>query len=93
MIQSWADKDVERVFKGHNPKGFRSDLVPRLRRVLAQLNAAARPEDMRAPPGNRLHRLSGDHWGKWSVSVNDQFRVTFDWGPDGPENVWFGDYH
>jgi toxin HigB-1 len=48
---------------------------------------------MRAPPGNRLHQLTGDHWPEWSVSVNDQFRVTFVWGPDGPEHVWFGDYH
>lgn len=93
MIQSWSSKDVEAVFKGRNPKGFPPDLVRRVRRVLAQLNAATSPDDMRAPPGNRLHQLTGDHWPEWSVSVNDQFRVTFVWGPDGPEHVWFGDYH
>ncbi len=44
---------------------------------------------MRSPPGNRLH-LVGD---VWAIRVNDQFRVTFTWGENGPEGVWFGDYH
>lgn len=61
--------------------------------MLARLDAAASIEDMRSPPGNRLHALTGDRVGEWSVSVNDQYRITFRWGPQGPEDVWFGDYH
>ena len=64
-----------------------------LRRRLQQLDAAVTVDDLRTPPGNRLHLLTGDRAGEWSVSVNDQFRVTFRWGDAGPEEVWFGDYH
>ncbi len=93
MIRSWASASLQAVFEGRTPRGFPPDLLRRTRRLLAQINAAAGVEDLRAPPGNRLHRLTGDMTGRWSVSVNDQYRITFLWGPDGPEDVWFGDYH
>lgn len=93
MIQSWKSVAAKAVFLGHSPKGFPADLVRRARRVLTQLNAVTEAAQMRIPPGNRLHALDGDRAGEWSVSVNDQFRITFRWGDDGPEDVWFGDYH
>jgi proteic killer suppression protein len=93
-IQSWASDEAEIVFKGRSPgKGFPQELVQRLRRRLQQLDAAVALEDMKSPPGNCLHELDGDRKGQWSVSVNDQFRITFKWGDAGPEEVWFGDYH
>jgi toxin HigB-1 len=93
-IQSWKSEEAEAVFKGKRPgKGFPQDLFGALRRRLQQLDAAVVIEDMRTPPGNRLHELDGDRKGEWSVSVNDQFRITFKWGAAGPEEVWFGDYH
>jgi len=93
-IQSWKSEEAREVLAGRDPgKGFRPDLFNALRRRLQQLDAAVALEDMRSPPGNRLHQLMGDRAGEWSVTVNDQFRVTFKWGPAGPEEVWFGDYH
>ncbi|HEX4096570.1 MAG TPA: type II toxin-antitoxin system RelE/ParE family toxin [Caulobacteraceae bacterium] len=89
MIQSWRGKEAEAIFKGDRAKGVHSDLARAARRRLAQLDQAQSVEDMRSPPGNRLHLVEG----KWSVSVNDQFRITFVWGANGPEDVWFGDYH
>lgn len=93
MIRSWASSHARAVFQGHTPKGFPADLAKKVRRLLAQLNAATSVEDMRLPPGKRLHALGGDRAGQWSASVNDQFRITFVWGDAGPEDVWFGDYH
>ncbi len=93
MIQSWTSDQAKAVFEGRVPKGFPPDLARKTRRLLAQLNAAVTVDDMRLPPGNRLHALTGDRAGEWSVSVNDQFRITFVWGAAGPEQVWFGDYH
>jgi len=93
MIQSWRSEDAREIFEGRIPRRFPSDLVARTRRMLARLDAAATVDDMRVPPGNRLHALTGDRAGDWSVSVNDQYRITFRWGPQGPEDVWFGDYH
>jgi proteic killer suppression protein len=93
MIQSWRTKAAKEVFEGRTPKGFPADLAPAVRRRLFQLHAAAQVEDMRSPPGNRLHKLTDDRLGQWSVSVNDQFRICFEWGENGPENVEFTDYH
>lgn len=93
MIASWANEAARAVFEGRAPRSVPSDILSKVRRLLAQLNAAAVIGDLRAPPGNRLHELSGDLAGRWSVSVNMKYRITFRWGEDGPEDVWLGDYH
>ena len=92
MIQSWTSKEAREVFEGKSPKRFPSDLLKPVRRRLAQLNAAGSVEDLKTPPGNRLHELAGDRAGQWSISVNDQFRICFRWGSQGPEDVEFVDY-
>ena len=81
------------MFEGAAPKGFPADLLRSVRRRLAQLNAAQSVEDMRAPPGNRLHALGGDRAGQWAVNVNSQFRICFVWTEAGPGRVEFVDYH
>ncbi len=93
MIRSWKDKVAEAVFKGQAPKGFPADLLGAARRRLARLDSAAALQDLRTPPGNRFHALTGERKGQWSISVNDQFRICFIWGPNGPEAVEFIDYH
>ncbi len=62
-------------------------------RKLAMLNQAARLDDLRVPPGNRLEALTGDRAGQHSIRVNDQFRVCFRWSDAGPEDVEIVDYH
>jgi proteic killer suppression protein len=62
-------------------------------RKLAMLNQAARLNDLRVPPGNRLEPLSGNRAGQHSIRVNDQFRVCFRWTDAGPEDVEIVDYH
>ena len=93
MIQGWKDEKAAAVFAGKVPKGFPAVLVKAARRRLFQLDAALSVDDLRMPPGNRLHRLSADRQGQWSISVNDQFRICFVWGREGPEDVEFVDYH
>jgi len=93
LIQGWKTKAAKDVFEGGSPKGFPTDLLMAVRRRLAQLNAARTQEDMKAPPGNRLHSLTADRKGQWSVSVNDQFRISFVWTDYGPDAVEFVDYH
>ena len=93
MIQGWKTQTARLVFEGATPKGFPADLVKATRRRLAQLHAAVSVEDLRSPPGNRLHKLADDREGQWSISVNDQFRICFVWGSDGPDAVEFVDYH
>ena len=91
MIQSWRSAAAKAVFEGKDPgKGFPADLVNSTRRRLQRLDAAMTVEDLRGPPS---HRLSGDRAEQWSISVNDQFRICFFWGQQGPEDVEFVDYH
>jgi len=48
---------------------------------------------LRSPPGNRLEALAGDRKGRYSIRINDQFRVCFAWTPEGPAEVEIVDYH
>ncbi len=68
-------------------------VVQATRKRLLQLNDAEGVDDMRYPPGNRLHRLSGDREGQWSVRINDRYRLCFSWGQEGPDDVELVDYH
>lgn len=91
MIKSWGNVEAKEVFEGRAPRAIPADVLKRARRVLAQLNAAQSVGDMGSPPGNKLHKLGGSQ--TWAVRVNDQYRVTFQWGDEGPIGVWLGDYH
>lgn len=93
MIRTFRDRKTEAVFRGDTPKGFPPDLLKRARRKLQVLDAATAVSDLKDPPGNRLHELTEDRAGQWSISVNDQFRICFRWGQAGPEDVEFTDYH
>jgi proteic killer suppression protein len=60
-----------------------------------RLDAATSLKDLAALPGNRLERLKGDRQGQYSIRVNDQWRICFEWpdGSPGPVNVEIVDYH
>ncbi|MDO8705282.1 MAG: type II toxin-antitoxin system RelE/ParE family toxin [Sulfuricaulis sp.] len=92
MIKSFKDADTETLFRLGRVRGFVNIERPALRK-LKQLDLARRIEDMRAPPANRLEKLSGDRAGQWSVRINDQFRVCFRWTAGGAEDVEIVDYH
>ena len=93
MIQSWKGTVAAAIFRGEKPKDFPPDVVGAARRRLARLDAAATLQDLRSPPGNKLHALGADQKGQWSIWVNDQFRICFVWGARGPEEVEIVDYH
>jgi toxin HigB-1 len=63
------------------------------RRKLRQLQIAESLQDLRVPPGNRLEALKGDRAGQYSIRVNDQFRVCFQWTQFGAKDVEIVDYH
>ncbi len=92
MIKSFKDADTETLFRLGRVRRFVNIERPALRK-LKQLDLARRIEDMRAPPANRLEKLSGDRAGQWSVRINDQFRVCFRWTEGGAEDVEIVDYH
>jgi proteic killer suppression protein len=63
------------------------------RRKLRQLEIAARLDDLRIPPGNRLEALKGRRAGQYSIRINDQWRVCFRWTQAGALDVEIIDYH
>jgi toxin HigB-1 len=93
MIKSFKDPLTKDVFDGVVRKGFSADLIKIARRKLRFLHAAHMLADLRVPPGNRLEALKGDRAGKYSIRVNDQFRICFVWTSEGPKEVELTDYH
>ncbi len=57
------------------------------------LNAATQLNTLRAPPGNRLEKLTGNRAGQHSIRINDQYRVCFVWSDNGADHVEITDYH
>lgn len=93
MIRSYGNKMTAAVALGKTPKGFPAALVKAARRKLVMLDNAAVLDDLKSPPGNRLHPLTKDREGQHAVWINDQFRLCFRWTDGGPEDVEITDYH
>ena len=93
MIQSFRDKDTEKLFRRERSKAVPHDVQRVALRKLAQLDAAAGLQDLKVPPGNRLEALSGDRTGQFSIRINDQWRVCFVWKDGHAHEVEIVDYH
>jgi len=93
MIRSFKDKVTKAVFNGKQPKGFPPDLFKAAQRKLTMLNAATSLDDLKFPPSNKLHPLTGDRKGQHAIWINTQFRLCFTWKDDGAEQVEIVDYH
>lgn len=96
MIQSFADRATEDLFDHANTRAarrFPKALWPVVQRKLDRLEAAADLKDLRTPLGNRLERLKGTATGRWSIRVNDQYRITFRFEGGRAHDVCCEDYH
>lgn len=94
MILRYRDKKTEGFASGQFVKAFQ-DFEDQAAKRLAILNAAPTLEILRALPSNRLERLRGDRAGQYSIRINQQWRICFEWldGQLGPSNVEIIDYH
>ena len=92
MIRSFRHKGLERFFKTGSMAGIRPAHAPKLRIVLARLDAAKAPDDLRLP-GLWLHQLTGGRSGTWSVRISGNWRVTFAFEDGDVEAVDYEDYH
>jgi proteic killer suppression protein len=94
MIVSYRDKQTEQFAAGKRIKAF-SGIERPASLKLDRLEAATTLKDLAALPGNRFEVLAGDRKGQYSIRINDQWRVCFEWPgkSPGPENVEIVDYH
>ncbi|MFA7505608.1 MAG: type II toxin-antitoxin system RelE/ParE family toxin [Burkholderiaceae bacterium] len=94
MILGYRDRRTERFANGEFVEAFQGFEAQAARR-LSILNAAISLETLRALPGNRLEALKGKRTGQYSIRINQQWRVCFEWpaGQPGPDQVEIVDYH
>ena len=93
MIRGFRDKDTERLFYREPVKKWGPDVQRTGLRKLRILDAALTLEDLKSPPGNRLEKLAGARAGQWSIRVNDQWRLCFQWRDGDAHAVEMVDYH
>lgn len=95
VIASFGDAATEDIFNGKNTKAARTipkDLWKIAARKLSALDYARELRDL-ASPGNNLERLKGDLSGKYSIRVNDQLRIVFEFDHGEATHVVITDYH
>ena len=92
MIRGFRHKGLARFFETGSKAGIQPQHAERLRLILGRLSAATAPQDM-GLPGLRLHPLSGERKGTWSVSVTGNWRVTFRFVDKDADAVDYEDYH
>jgi proteic killer suppression protein len=97
MIVSFADQGTEDIFNGENTKDVRRSLPLSLWQIagrkLDQLDSVSTLNELRIPSGNRLEALKGERAGQFSIRINDQYRICFEWTETGPSHVAVVDYH
>jgi proteic killer suppression protein len=92
MIRSFRHKGLERFFVTGSKKGILPEHTEKIERILDRLDASISPVDMNLP-GYRLHELKGKDAGTWSVTVNANWRITFEFEGQDAVVVDYVDYH
>jgi toxin HigB-1 len=92
-IRTVRHRGLQRFIEEDDDRGLRQDLVGRLRRILTVLLSAESVEEVAGPPGWRVHQLTGNRAGTWSISVSGNWRVTFRTDGGDINDLDLEDYH
>jgi len=93
MINSFGDKDTEKIWLGERNKRIPNQVQEIGRRKLRMINNAVDLADLRIPPANRLEKLTGNLKMFYSIRINDQWRIIFKWSSGNATEVEIVDYH
>jgi len=93
MIVSFRSKETEQIWNGNRVKKMPIDIQKIGRRKLRMLNNSQNIADLRIPPSNRLEKLSGNLNGFYSIRINKQWRIIFEWNNGNASEVEIIDYH
>jgi toxin HigB-1 len=92
MIQSFKDERAKKLMEGLRVVEL-ANIEEQARTRLIRLDSATSLEDLRALRGNRLEAPIGSRKGQFSIRINDQYRICFNWEAKGPTDVEITDYH
>lgn len=93
MIKSFSGKETEKIWNGIQSRKLPAAIQNVARRKLRMINNAQNINDLRIPPANRLEKLSGNLEEFYSIRINKQWRIIFNWENDNAFNVEIVDYH
>jgi proteic killer suppression protein len=93
VIRTFKDKEAERIFRRSFSRKLPQDIQRAALRRLTYLHAAKELADLQTPSSNRLEKLSGNRRGQYSIRINDQWRICFEWLDSDAYNVEIVDYH
>jgi len=93
VIESFASEETKKIFLGNLSVKLPKDIQRTARRKLIYLDDAEDIRDLLAPPGNRLEKLKVKRSGQYSIRINDQWRICFEWVENKARNVEIVDYH
>jgi proteic killer suppression protein len=93
MILDFRDPETELLWRTGKSRRLPANLRKASFRKLAILNAALELQNLTAPPGNRLEKLTGDRAGQHSIRINEQYRICFRWSNGNAFDVEIVDYH
>ncbi len=93
MIKDFKCKETEKIFQRQFSRKFSAAVQHKALRKLLVLDAAEAISDLRIPPSNRLEKLGGDRRHQYSIRINDQWRICFQWKGGDAHGVEIVDYH
>ncbi len=93
MIKSFRCKETEKIFHREYSRKLPENIQKAALRKLRMIHQSQTQEDLKVPPANRLEKLSGNRKGQYSIRINDQWRICFEWHENNAINVEIVDYH
>lgn len=93
MIKTFGDKETDKIWNGLRSKKLPHEIQDIARRKLRMLHNSQDIHDLRIPPSNRLEKLKGDLQEYYSIRVNNQWRIIFQWISNDAYEVQLVDYH
>ena len=93
MILSFKSKETNLVWNGEISKKYPPQIQDIARRKLRMLNNSFSLNDLKTPPSNHLELLKGKRKGQYSIRINNQWRICFEWINGNAHNVEIIDYH
>ena len=93
VIKTFKDVETQKIYQRERSRKLPPDIQQVVLRKLRMINNSININDLRVPPANRLEKLSGNREGQYSIRINDQWRICFEWRSSDAFNVEITDYH